>query len=166
MIMRALPDVVPRRSARTRILVALTVTIVLALGTVWAWAGPAVTFRVATAPAPSAFFHTARAEGRLGGQVNLDGTACFWLGAGSDREALSWPYGFTARGGLLNLAGPLASASPIGRLAVYSETGGRVAEVGQYVVMGGGLLGGDGRSIVGCSGFAELWGVGLVVSAT
>jgi len=139
---------------------------VLALVAVWAWAGPAVTYRVATAPAPSNAFHLALAGGRLGGDVNLDGTACFWLGSGSQREALFWPYGFTALGNLLSLAGPLASTTQIGRLAVYDESDRRVAEVGQNVVMGGGLLSDDVRSIVGCSGFPRLWGVGTVVSAT
>jgi hypothetical protein len=138
---------------------------VLALGGVWTLAGPAVTYRVAAAPAPSNGFHLALAGGRLGGQANLDGTACFWLGAGLEREALFWPYGFTARGGLLSLAGPLASVTPIGRLGVYDESGRRVAEVGQDMVMVGGLLSDSVRSIVGCSGFPRLWGVGVVDSA-
>lgn len=164
-MMRPSTDVLFRRTVTTPILVAVTVAIVLALVAVWASAG-SVTYRVATAPRPSNDFLTARIEGRLGGQVNIDGTACFWLGAGSHREALYWPFGFTAQGSLLNVVRPLADASPVGRLAVYDETGRRVAEVGQYVVMGGGVLGEDVHSIAGCSDFPGLWGVGIVVSAT
>jgi hypothetical protein len=164
MKVRALTETAHRRITMP-ILLALTLATVLAFSAVWVWTGTA-TYRVATAPTPSDVFFTARTEGRLGGQVNFDGTACFWLGEGSHGRALLWPYGFRARGSRLILAESIASVAPIGGLAVYDANGRRVAEVGQYVVMGGGRLHDDVRSIVGCSGFSEFWGVGKLVSAT
>jgi hypothetical protein len=81
---------------------------------------------------------------------HIDGTACFWVGNGTDRTALSWPWGYTAHGS---------------RLAVYDEAGGRLAEVGQRVSMGGGLMGEEVHSILRCSGFPRFWGVGKVIGA-
>ena len=161
MMMKAPAGVAPRRPAATATFVAVTVAIVLAA--VWASAGT-VTYRVATVPAPSNGSQLALATGQLGGQANVDGTACFWLGTGQ-QEAILWPYGFTARGSLLSLARPLSAPAPAGRLAVYDHSGRRVAEVGQIVVMGGGVLSNDVRSITGCAGFARVWRVGLVDSA-
>lgn|GEM_PF-2477164 len=108
------------------------------------------TYQIATATASSDSINLARSDGVLGGQTNRDGTACIWLINGRDKIALSWPYGYTAR------------VSP---LTVYDGTGKPVAEVGEVVTLAGGLLGGDVRSIPGCSGFTKFWGVGEVVSA-
>jgi hypothetical protein len=159
--MKAPADATPHRPAPTATFVALTVAIVLAA--VWASAG-SVTFRVATVPAPSNGSQLALATGPLGGQANLDGTACFWLGTGQ-REAILWPYGFTARGSLLSVAGPLAAPTPAGRLGVYDRSGARVAEIGQIVNLVGGVLSNDVRSITGCAGFARVWRVGAIGSA-
>ena len=109
------------------------------------------TYKIATAAQRSAFIHTALAGGVLGGQANTDGTACLWLGGQADRQALSWPYGYSARG------------NP---LAVYDNAGNRVAAVGQSVTMAGGLLGDETHSILGCTGFTNFWGVGEVESAS
>jgi hypothetical protein len=108
------------------------------------------TYKIATDTSRSGAMHLARAEGVLQGQINSDGTACFWVGA-STAMALSWPYGYSAR------------ANP---LAVYDEAGNRVAAVGQKVTMGGGLMADSVRSITGCAGFTTYWGVGQVISAT
>ena len=109
-----------------------------------------VIYQIATATASSDSTNLARADGVLGGQTNRDGTACIWLINGRDKIALSWPYGYTAR------------VSP---LTVDDGTGKPVAEVGEVVTLAGGPLGGDVRSIPGCSGFTKFWGVGAVVSA-
>lgn len=93
----------------------------------------------------------ARAVGVLQGKVNSDGTACFWLATSSGGHALSWPYGYSARD------------HP---LAVYDETGNRVAMVRQTVTLTGGLMADTVHSITGCSGFNEFFGVGQVDSAT
>ena len=116
--------------------------------------GPAstatVTYKIATAPAPSTSSNLARADGVLGGQTNGDGSACFWLSTGRDKIALSWPYGYSAR---------------ISPLTVYDDTGKPVAEVGEIVTMAGGLLPDSVHSVTGCSGFTKFWDVGKVVSA-
>jgi hypothetical protein len=91
------------------------------------------------------------AGGILQGQVNGDGTACFWLGTSSGGQPLSWPYGYSAR------------ANP---LAVYDDTGGRVATVGQRVSLTGGRMPDNVHSIAGCAGFTQFFGVGQVGSAT
>jgi hypothetical protein len=106
-------------------------------------------YKIATATQPSDVMMLAQAVGVLGGQTNADGTACFWLG-GADGTALFWPYGYSAR------------TNP---LAVYDDSGNRVAAVGQTVTMAGGLMGDDVHSITGCSGFTLYWGVGEVSSA-
>jgi hypothetical protein len=149
-----------RRSNVTVALIAVLISVV-----VWASIG-SVKYRLATAPSPSNFILLARADGVLGGQVNLDGTACFWLGDQQHRGmALSWPWGYSAR------ASPVAPAlgwtplASISRLAVYDETGRRVARIGQRVAMAGGLEPEGVRSILGCSGFPGYWGVGKVVGA-
>lgn len=104
------------------------------------------TYKIATASTLSAAIHPARAEGVLHGQVNNDGTACFWIDDPPNSRALSWPYGFSAR------------ANP---LTVYDDTGQRLVAVGQFVVMDG-LLADDVHSIVGCQDFTLFWGVGRV----
>ena len=105
------------------------------------------TYKIATASVRSDFILLARTEGVLGGRTNPDGTACFWLGQSDAGVALSWPYGYSAR------------ANP---LAVYDDSGNRVATVGQRVVMAGGTLADGVSSIPGCSGFTVFWGVGRV----
>ncbi len=108
------------------------------------------TYLIATAPMPTEFVHLARADGVLGGQVNGDGTACFWIGDGPGRIALSWPYGYKAH------------SPPLG---VADDKGMRVAAVGQLVELAGGRLADDTSSIIGCRGFTMAWGVGLVEKA-
>jgi len=149
-----------RRSTTTVALIAVLISVV-----VWAPIGT-VRYRVATAPFPSDFFLLARQDGVLAGQVNIDGTACFWLGDQQHRGmALSWPWGYSAR------ASPVAPAlgwtplASISGLTVYDEGGRRVARIGQRVAMAGGLEPDGVRSIAGCSGFPGYWGVGKVVSA-
>jgi hypothetical protein len=95
--------------------------------------------------------HLAGSEGVLAGQINNDGTACFWISNGSTRTALFWPYGYKA-------------VEP--PLAVYDDKDVRVAVVGQRVTMTGGRLPDDVHSVVGCPGFTDFWGVGRVNSAT
>jgi hypothetical protein len=111
--------------------------------------GTGETYKIATASARSDFMNLARADGVIQGQTNSDGTACFWLGTNSAGEALSWPYGYSAR------------ANP---LAVYDDSGNRVAVVGHRVTMAGGLMPDSVHSITGCSGFTRFLGVGQVVS--
>jgi hypothetical protein len=109
-----------------------------------------VNYKIATASVNSDAIDLARSDGTLGGQTNPDGTACFWLAAGRDRIALSWPYGYTAR---------------ISPLTVYDATGKPLAEVGEIVTLAGGLTPDDVQSITGCTGFTKFWSVGEVVSA-
>ena len=109
------------------------------------------TYRVATSAVPGGAAWHALAVGVLGGQVNGDGTACFWIGDGPDMKALFWPYGYKAH------------QPPLG---VSDETGANVAVVGERVSIGGGLFGEDGSSIVGCRGFTRFWAVGSVGKAT
>lgn len=109
-------------------------------------ASPGGPLKIATASEPHAFFPLARAQGDLHGQVNSDGTACLWITMNTHDEALLWPYGYTARG------------NPI---AVYDDSGSRVALVGQQIVVGGAREVGV-TSILGCSGFQAVWMVGSV----
>ena len=108
-------------------------------------------YKIATASVRSDFINLARTEGVLNGRTNLDGTACFWLGQVGARVALSWPYGYSARD------------NP---LAVYDDSGNRVATAGERVTMAGGMMADGVSSITGCSGFTLFWGVGRVVSAS
>jgi hypothetical protein len=107
------------------------------------------TYRIATASVRSDAVNLAQREGVLGGQVNPDGTACFWIGDGPDKTALSWPYGFKAH------------EPP---LAVSDDTDMPMALVGQHVMLAGGLLPDSVSSILGCHGFTKFWGVGVVVT--
>jgi hypothetical protein len=110
-------------------------------------APPSLGYKIATATVRSDVSHLARVEGVLHGQVNTDGTACFWIDDAPDSRALSWPYGYSSRG------------NP---LAVYDGTGQRLVAVGQFVVMDGGLLADDVHRIVGCQDFTQFWQVGRV----
>jgi hypothetical protein len=150
---------VSRFGATTALIVAF-----VALAVVWAGMG-AVTYRLATAPVRTNLTLTARLDGVLSAQANIDGTACFWVGNGTHRTALSWPWGYTAHGSPLAPALGWVHAGSLSRLAVYDEAGRRVAEVGQRVSMGGGLMGEEVDSILGCSGFPRFWGVGKVIGA-
>jgi hypothetical protein len=157
-----------RPTARGRVsrLSATTALTVAFVGLAVAWAGMgALTYRLATAPVRTNLILLARLDGVLSAQANIDGTACFWVGNGTERIALSWPWGYAARGSPLAPALGWAHAGSHSRLAVYDETGRRVAEVGQRVTMGGGLMGDEVQSIVGCSGFPRFWGVGKVIGA-
>jgi hypothetical protein len=109
------------------------------------------TYRIASASVRTDAINLARSDGVLGGQVNADGTACFWIGDGPGKTALSWPYGYKAH-------------DP--PLAVSDDRDMRVAVVGQRVTMAGGLLADDVTSILGCRGFTRFWGVGLVEKAS
>jgi hypothetical protein len=132
-----------------------------------AWAGMGTShYRISAAPVRTNAILLSRLDGVLAAQANMDGTACFWVGEGPNRRALSWPWGYTARGSPLAPALGWANLASMSRLAVYDDTGRRVAGIGQRVAMAGGLAGNDVQSIVGCSGFPEYWAVGQVVSAT
>jgi len=100
-------------------------------------------YPVASPSRPGGGYHLALAGGTLEGQVNLDGTACMWLGEGLHRTAIYWPYGYTAGGW---------------PFSVYDESGKRLASVGQRVWLGGGFLPDSVNSIPGCSGFDRFWG--------
>jgi hypothetical protein len=97
------------------------------------------TYKVATwySPTPSARVNTG-VTGRLGGQINADGTACFWLFSdGEDRNALQWPTGFSARGNPLR---------------IVDQNGNLIGTVGEVVSLGGGLAPEDviATGISGC----------------
>lgn len=134
----------------TWVLIAAACLLSSACGTEVSQGGGAA-YKIATASVRSDYMDLARAVGMLQGQVNGDGTACFWLGTRSAGQALSWPYGYSAKD------------NP---LAVYDDKGNRVATVGQRVTMAGGLMPDTVRSITGCSGFTAFFGVGEVDSTT
>jgi hypothetical protein len=139
---------------------AVAIAIVL-VTLVWLTGSETSGYRIATASSPSEFMLLARATGTLQGQVNLDGTACFWIGDTRNGEAISWPFGYSARGtAIASLFEP--SIGGRSHLAVYNQAGQRVAQVGQRVVMAGGLMPSDVKSILGCAGFAQLWTAGNV----
>lgn len=95
-----------------------------------------VRYRIATESRPGVSYLLALTSGTLDGQVNPDGTACFWLGDGTNRRAIYWPFGFSA------------AAPP---LTVYNAEGHKAATIGQRVSLGG--AGADGGpNPVGCSG--------------
>ena len=104
-------------------------------------------YQVATHPV-SDMSRQARAEGTLQGQINGDGTACFWLGAGKDRAVIVWPDGYFAR------------SSPI---SVFDENRNRVGEVGSSIVLSGGVLASTAK-VTGCSDFSQVWFVGEVLA--
>jgi hypothetical protein len=116
-------------------------------------------YRIAAEERPSQGYLDAESGGVLHGRVNLDGTACLWLGearvvfglggARVDAVAVFWPYGYSAGGW------------PI---TVYDAAGKRVATDGNRVSVGGGMLPGSVRSITGCSGFAAYWGASPQIS--
>ena len=95
---------------------------------------------------PDAYL-TALTGGVLNGRTNPDGTACLWVGQGSEAHALYWPFGYSAGG------------NP---LTVYDGSGRAVATVGQHVSLGGGLMPDDVHSIFGCNGFTSFWIVGII----
>ena len=56
-----------------------------------AWAGMgAVTYRLAAAPVRTSLILTARLDGVLAAEAKIDGTACFWVGTGTDRTACQY----------------------------------------------------------------------------
>lgn len=112
--------------------------------------GGATSYRIASASVKGDAINMAGLFGVLQGRSNSDGTACLWVGHGSEARALTWPYGYTAGG------------SP---LTVYDDTGVGVAVVGQRVTFAGGLLPGYVHSILGCQGLTKFWGVGRVEEA-
>ena len=84
----------------------------------------------------------------LAGQANHDGTACLWVGSGSDRTVLIWPAGYVAEG------------EP---LRVLDAAGNQVAFVGRQTSFGGGFsIQGDGdpRPVLGCGKVTKAWSVG------
>lgn len=94
----------------------------------------------------------ARNTGILQGQANSDGTACFWLGTGSNRAVIIWPHGFTARDN------PLRLVNGEGREEV---------RVGEWITLGGGYLPEDQSSAVrGCSGSYRVWLTSSIVGVS
>ena len=126
---------------------ALAVLLLIACGPA---SGSSGSYQIATANVRSDVILLARLDGVLGGRTNPDGTACIWVGQGSEAIALSWPYGYSAGG------------NP---LTVYDDSGKSVATVGQRVVFAGGTMPDEVQSILGCDGFTNFWGVGLVAEA-
>jgi hypothetical protein len=101
-----------------------------------------IRYRIASESRPGGAYNLALTSGKLDGQVNRDGTACFWLGDGTNRYAISWPFGFSA-------AGP--------PLTVYNADGRKVATIGRRVSMGG-SADGPAHNPLGCSGkFVGVW---------
>lgn len=110
---------------------------------------PTDRYRIATAEHDGPVL-AAELGGLLSAQANADGTACTWVGSGSDRTALVWPPGYSA-------AGP-----PLG---IYDEKGGIVALVGKPILIGGGHLSSPlQQGILGCHDIATAWAVGSVLN--
>ena len=106
--------------------------------------------RVSTGPANAQYHGLAGVRGVLEGKANSDGTACFWLGAGSETTPLMWPYGYTAR------------EQP---LAVFDGGGKQMAVVGQRVNFAGdNILASDikVKQILGCPVLMRVFVVGAV----
>jgi hypothetical protein len=78
--------------------------------------------------------------GRLEGQANHDGRACFWVASEQDRTCQIWPAGYSAR------ANPLRIIDDRGRVLI------RAGDNSQAAGLGGGLGPDDPavRSIAGC----------------
>jgi hypothetical protein len=87
--------------------------------------------------------------GYLQGRINNDGTACLWLGSGKNQTVLIWPPGYSAAG------------AP---LSVIDDHNRRVAMVGKYVQVGGGLVSPLPVPVPSCSVFDRAWAVGSVSS--
>jgi len=105
-------------------------------------------YRVATYPMPyGRAGMQAGLGGRLEGQANNDGTACFWMGTEQDRLYLIWPAGYSAR------ANPLRIIDDRGRVLAL------VGDYGQADGLGGGRVPDDaaGRSLVGCPTPQQAW---------
>src|SRR5712692_4138354 len=98
--------------------------------------GASSSYTVDTAPSGPRL--TARLEGVLGGQVRLDGSACFWIDNGGTRTALVWPQGYSG------------AKDPL-RIRDYG--GKTLAQVGQHIAVGGGL----GPTRVGCGAATAVW---------
>lgn len=110
--------------------------------------GPA-SFAVATAPSsPSDAGWTARLEGVLKGQSNNDGSACFWVERDGTKTVLVWPANYSGRG------------MP---LTIVDAKGNKLAGVGQYVILRGGL--GPSGPLVGCSQASRVWIVAEVLQS-
>ena len=122
-------------------IIRLLATIALfAMFSVGAACGKSSQLAVATISASSSdpIGFQARNTGILQGQANPDGTACFWLGTGTNRAVIIWPHGFTARDNPLRLV---------------DGDGREEARVGDRITLGGGYLPEDQSSAVrGCSG--------------
>lgn len=109
-------------------------------------------YRIATAYSsePGLGFDSG-ANGLLGGQANKNGTACLWIGAGSERTALVWPDHY------------YASGNP---LSVVDEKGHALATVGQHVVLRGGLAPDGTSQALGCPNFNQQFLVAEVIETS
>src|SRR5215469_3402764 len=107
---------------------------------------PGSVLRVATNPNTGVGM-TALAQGTLFGTINRDGTACFWLGTGADREALIWPDGVSAR------------ADPLRVIRTENGQERTFATVGDHVAVGGGLASPikGAISVLGCGRPPYAW---------
>jgi hypothetical protein len=120
------PALMPQLAAAAVLIVLVAL---LSVGVAWVkngGLGPSLgtargTYRIATVRADA--YLTARLTGVLHGQVNPDGTACLWVGEGSQRMALVWSAGYSARG------------NP---LSVYDQHGRPIGVVGKHITLGGG----------------------------
>src|SRR5262249_21389612 len=99
-----------------------------------------------SAASESSFHYGARITGVLAGQVNGDGTACFWFENGNQREVIVWPHGFTA------LDNPLRLLNGDDR---------EVVTVGQRITLGGGFS--LDEHVSGCDGNYRTWVTSWVV---
>jgi hypothetical protein len=139
--------VIKRHIGVAATLAVLGAALVGACGAIPSGPGSDRAYRIATASAPHPFFTEARAEGQLSATSNWDGTACLWITMNANQLGLIWPYDYTAKG------------SPI---AVYDETGLKVASAGQHVILAGAPTEGV-SSIVGCGRtLHSFWAVGQV----
>lgn len=131
-------------SSRPALLLITTLATVLIGLLVWRFLSSGPSYRVATwqQPADAGTVPVARASTRvggiLGGRTNHGGTACTWLGSGSDAVALVWPPGYSAHG------------SP---LTILNDKGNAVAMVGAFVNLDGSVAAPEslqGRPVLGC----------------
>jgi hypothetical protein len=84
----------------------------------------------------------------LKGQSNNDGSACFWVERDGIKTVLVWPANYSGRG------------LP---LAIVDAKGNTLAEVGQYIILRGGLA--PSGPLVGCSQANRVWIVNEVLQS-
>jgi hypothetical protein len=134
-----------RATVNRRALLAVAGGLVMSLLNACTPAEPQTSYRVATFTADVSGL--SRLEGTLAGEANADGTACLWIGEGTNRMLLVWPHGYSASGSTLR---------------VVDQAGQIRATVGKRVAVGGRRDDRPGVSVQGCTGVGEPWLVGEV----